>query len=293
MLYGDAKAVSSLMTIAESIAKQKDFKLIFAAVQGSISRGLARYDSDYDIRFLYIRKDGKRVNKVETYAEKDIVFRYYPAENCFYDKIAFWEANAFLSFLEKPELNNAGISVGLYNQVFWTLSSPYVWDPYGLSNKILPIANKIINKKWLWDFFLSYIEERIGEGQVVIRDYIYIVATIWQMQWLETTNSYPPLNMKTLECICDDLKVIGIVNEYIKGMKAQSQKDVSIKRKSHSMDTIERNGYLDEWIERSMVRLHKTAHVPTEIDKVRKGMDYIYDILIQSLIKEKIQGVVE
>lgn len=294
MLYGDEKAVAKLMATASNIAEQNNFKLVFAAVQGSISRGLARFDSDYDIRFLYVNKDSKCIEGHSgTYKEKDIVYRYYPEEDCFYDKIAFWEAKAFFSFLERPELNDAGLSVGLYNQVFWTLTSPYVWDPYGLVNKVLPIANKIINKKWLWNYFINYIEERKSKGQVVLRDYIYIVATIWQMQWLETMDSYPPLNMKTLEFICDNQKVIEIVNGYIRDMKKQAQMDASIKRKSHSGDLTERSGYLDAWIEESIAIQRNIVYRPVEESRVRRGTDYIDNILNQALIREKIQGVVE
>ena len=52
MLYGKEAARNEILSQVEEFEKRYNKKVVFGSVLGSISKGVERYDSDYDSRFL-------------------------------------------------------------------------------------------------------------------------------------------------------------------------------------------------------------------------------------------------
>lgn len=290
MLYGKKETIDKIMNDAHKIANEKGYEIVFGAVQGSISRGLERRDSDYDIRFLY--KKNSPIHKINNnYCENEVVYRYYPNECSIYDKIAFWEIGAFCSFLERPEMDSKGISVGLYNQFFWTFSSPYVWDPYGLVQKIMPIANSVINIKYLYEYFLKYIEERIDileNDDVILREYVYLSLCILQLKWLMKYSSYPPLYYMSLMTCCDEQKIQQIIIEYVEKLKNIANNEEVLQMKKFSKIQVKQNEYLTSWIQNFYEKAKNNYNDYQSdicLDEIKLKMQEIQNIIELSLKK--------
>ena len=251
MLYGDQNIRDEIMNDAMEIAREHEFQLVFAAVQGSISRGINRKESDYDIRFLYKKESMPFIDRERKYRECESVVRYYPQGNKIYDKIAFWDVETFVSFLINPQLDDRGLSVGLYNQFFWTFSSPFTWDPFGLAGKLLPLANGVINKQWMFEYCCQYISERNVGDRMPLRDYIYIIAAIWQMDWLMDIGTFPPLWLDSLKVINDDSFIRQIYEEFVQRLRQSDRDGGTRKRKGKLL--VDRNEYLDKWVQNKIL----------------------------------------
>lgn len=200
MLYGSNKRQVLVLREAHRYAETIDAKLIFGAVVGSVSQNIQYVDSDYDTRFLYLRKDFP--NKIcipSEMTEDELVKRYYPEDEVF-EWIPFWEATSFLQFLINPSFKD-DFSVGLYNIVGWTFQSPYVWDPYGLQNRLMPLINKIFRSDYEVAYHKKLIEqywENLQCEHVVTKDYLYTVHAAATIEWSVTYQEQPPINLETL-----------------------------------------------------------------------------------------------
>lgn len=202
MLFGSKEQQNFVLDKALGYAKDMEAKLIFGAVIGSISRGVQCADSDYDVRFLYLRKDfpGKICVPYQM-AENELVKRYR-TENKVLNIVPLWEATSFLHFLLEPRFTEE-VSDGLYAIVGWTLQSPYVWDPYGLQNKLTPLVNKIFRKEYIISYYEKELEKyRAGlcQEMAVAREYLYAVYAAAALEWCEKGPGYPPIDMGTLLC---------------------------------------------------------------------------------------------
>ena len=200
MLYGSKERQDLVLREAHQYAETIDATLIFGAMVGSVSKNIQYADSDYDTRFLYLRKDFP--NKIcipSEMTEDELVKRYYPEDEVF-EWIPFWEATSFLLFLVNPSFKD-DFSVGLYNIVGWTFQSPYVWDPYGLQNRLMPLINKIFRS----DYEVAYHKKEIGLcwesiqcERAIAKDYLYAVHAAATIEWSIKYQEQPPINLETL-----------------------------------------------------------------------------------------------
>ena len=200
MLYGTLKQQEDVLEQATRYAEETGMKLIFGAMVCSVSKGLHYADSDYDTRFLYLRKDfPNKICVPSEMKEEELVKRYYP-EGKIYEWIPFWEATSFLQFLVNPSFKN-DFSVGLYNIVGWTFQSPYVWDPYGLQSKIMPLINTIFNKEYEIAYHKGIINKYQNELEnefVITKSYLYSVHAAATIEWSVKYNVQPPVDLQTL-----------------------------------------------------------------------------------------------
>ncbi len=182
MLYGNEKIQKEIINQIEKFEKKFNKKVVFGAMVGSISKGVERYDSDYDTRFLYLDKvedEYIRWDKTGSDLKEEQIHYCYVPEKCncyangreyrkehhkfdledkslFYDKIAFWELTSFLNFLKVPVLDNK-FSVGLYHIVSWTFNSPFCWDPYGIGSKISCLLDEMFRPEYEIQYYRNYI----------------------------------------------------------------------------------------------------------------------------------------
>lgn len=200
MLYGSKKQQELVLTEALKYAESMDVKLIFGAVVGSVSKGMHYADSDYDTRFLYLRRDfPQKICIPSEMAEDELVKRYYPEDEIF-EWIPLWEATSFLQFLVNPSFKN-DFSVGLYNIVGWTFQSPYVWDPYGLQNRLMPLINRIFRSDYEIAYHKTVIEkylEELQQAHAVARNYLYAVHAAATIEWSLKYQEQPPVSLETL-----------------------------------------------------------------------------------------------
>lgn len=231
MLYGDLTLQNDILKAAEQYAEKNNFKIVYGAMVGSISKGLEYADSDYDTRFLYVRKDfPEKICIPWELEEKELVKRFYPEKNLVYEWIPFWELSSFLQFLVKPSFKE-DFSVGLYNIVGWTFQSPYQWDPYSIRNKIMPLIDDIFIREYEISYHLKEIERWYQKDtmEIVAKNYMYALHAAMTIDWCIKKNTQPPIFFKALLNCCTSQQLYREADAFVK--KAQ-QESVKIYRKS-------------------------------------------------------------
>lgn len=200
MLYGSYELQKEVLDDVFEYSRENNIKPIFGAMVGSISKGLHYADSDYDTRFLYLREDfPDKICIPKEMKEEELVKRYY-FQNKIYEWIPFWEMTSFLQFLLCPSFKN-DFSVGLYNIVGWTFQSPYLWDPYGLQNKLMPLINQIFCEEYEIEYHKIIIEKyskEFGKETVISKSYLYSVHSAATIEWADRYHVQPPINLQTL-----------------------------------------------------------------------------------------------
>ncbi len=217
MLFGTLELQREVLEQAQKYAEKESMKLIFGAMVGSVSKGLHYADSDYDTRFLYLRNDfPEKICVPCEMQEKELVKRYYP-KNKVYEWIPFWEATSFLQFLINPSFKD-DFSVGLYNIVGWTFLSPYIWDPYGLQSKLMPLVNKIFCREYEISYHKKILDKYItefGKDMVITKSYLYSVHAAATVEWSMKFNEQPPIHLQTLLYGLNRRKVWSAVKEIL------------------------------------------------------------------------------
>ena len=70
MLYGKEAARNEILSQVEEFEKRYNKKVVFGSVLGSISKGVERYDSDYDSRFLYFDVTNQEIVRWDTHVHE-------------------------------------------------------------------------------------------------------------------------------------------------------------------------------------------------------------------------------
>lgn len=254
MLFGNDKIQSTICNKAKEIASKIDGKIIFGAMVGSISQGVHAADSDYDTRFLYVRKDfPENILQPVVCKEEDIVTRYYPENGLFYDKIPLWELSSFLQFILTPSIDGIH-SVGLHHNIAWTFFSPYVWDPYGLVNKLAPMIYRTCNVEFELQYHISKIKEFFQQNEdILIKNYLYATIAAASIYYIERESTFAPIHIESLMGMeeREDIRqtVYGLVEKLREESEAYiKEKDKFVLQGSHYNIRTKHNQELDYYI---------------------------------------------
>lgn len=265
MFFGSESIQKEIIEKANRIAREHDMRLIYGTTTGSISKGIQAYDSDYDIRFLFVRNSAP--NKLYTAMnckEEDIIYRYFTQEDHsvfvekkeIFDRIAFWEFSSFLQFLIVPQIGKETKDAnGLYYIVEHTFLSPFTWDPYGIQESLQAFIQLVFKPQYSIPYYQNLIKIRFTEETELInaKDYVDAVWAAMSILWLLKFRKPAPLHFYTLLTAVDDIELReGLVNlinytyENIKNYCIQENPDVrSIGR--HYVD-VKRNKKIDDFI---------------------------------------------
>ncbi len=284
MLYGNKNVRDIILEDVRRFELNGNRKVIFGAMVGSISKGVERYDSDYDTRFLYLDRDGsggyKRWDRLDNLEEKNIHICSYPEDTTgFYDKVAYWEATSFFDFLRNPILDGK-YSVGLYHIVGWTIKSPYIHDPYGLSNKIQPLLDAMFRIDYEIGYYRNYIEKCLSRPNILMREYLYSAYYALAIQYMERHDTFAPYYFDTILAFCENKELAEhilrkkdeyyiLTNEMVRNPKN------TYKRKMANFLQCERDGIID----RLLYSVLDSTKEYKNMEFKEKGRDYVNQII--------------
>lgn len=209
MLFGNDYVQETILNKAKEIASEKGFQIVYGAVMGSISRGIASYDSDCDLRFLYVREDfPQKIYWPKEHSEKELIYRYFTRDDHStevsisvpFDRIAFWELSSFLTYLVEPVIGDETWNAnGLYYIVEHTFLSPYTWDPYGLQQLIIPYLNILHKEKYEKNYMKTIIANiHTDKTNVVMKDYLDAIWASLSIWWIDTYHMVSPVSIYSL-----------------------------------------------------------------------------------------------
>ncbi len=198
MLFGNDYILSMINKDIKEIEKKYDITVIFGAAVASLERGITKYSTDYDIRFLFYYNSTPQLPVEEYHNEERIRIReYFSQEKRPYDCIAMWEINAFFNFLVEPYISQ-GENYRLIQIVYETISSPYIFDSLGLYAKIEPFIKKCFRIDNEAVFLANKITEYLKKENVKLIESLNTLYYYTKLRWILDKGEMPPIHYYTL-----------------------------------------------------------------------------------------------
>lgn len=225
------------------IEDAENIKILLAVESGSRAWGFASPDSDYDVRFVYIRslEDYLRLDAIRDVIE-------LPIDDVL--DINGWDLQKTLRLLHKSNPT-----------LFEWFSSPIVYKKTEFSDKFCDLMTHYFSSKKTLYHYVSMAEGNYREylkGDLVkAKKYFYVLRPVLACQWILDRGTPPPILFSELLKTELPVELIDVVNQLLE-LKMNSPEIKLIKRIS------EINEYLDESIPRikSAVRLLDDSYTP-------------------------------
>lgn len=225
------------------IEEAENIKILLAVESGSRAWGFASPDSDYDVRFIYIRRleDYLRLDAIRDVIE-------LPIDDVL--DINGWDLQKTLRLLHKSNPT-----------LFEWFSSPIVYQKTEFADKFRDLMMHYFSSKKTLHHYVSMAEGNYREylkGDLVrAKKYFYVLRPILACQWILDRGTPPPMLFSELLKAELPVELIDVVNQLLE-LKMNSPEVKLINRIS------EINEYLDESIPsiKSAVRLLDDSHTP-------------------------------
>ena len=225
------------------IEDAENIKILLAVESGSRAWGFASPDSDYDVRFVYIRslEDYLRLDAIRDVIE-------LPIDDVL--DINGWDLQKTLRLLHKSNPT-----------LFEWFSSPIVYQETEFADKFRDLMMYYFSSKKTLYHYISMAEGNYREylkGDLVkAKKYFYALRPVLACQWILDRGTPPPILFSELLKTELPVELIDVVNQLLE-LKMNSPEIKLIKRIS------EINEYLDESIPniKSAVRLLDDSYTP-------------------------------
>ncbi|MBU7314322.1 nucleotidyltransferase domain-containing protein [Paenibacillus oleatilyticus] len=243
------------------IEQQEQVRILYACESGSRAWGFPSKDSDYDVRFLYVRP-------VEWYLsifdQRDVI------ERPISDKLDIngWDLKKALNLFRK---SNPPLLEWLQSPI------PY-YENYSAAERIRSISPLTFSPKSCMYHYLNmakgnYREYLQGE-QVKIKKYFYVLRPVLACEWIERFNAMPPMEFDVL---VDRLVPEGSeLKKVIRGL-------VERKMAGDEMDYEPRINPINEFLEQKMNHFERTA---VHLKSAEGGQDHELDGLFRAVLGE-------
>lgn len=257
-----------MKAIREVIAEQLDrlereeqIRILYACESGSRAWGFPSQDSDYDVRFLYIREPDWYLS---IYEKRDVI------ERPISDKldISGWDLRKALNLYRKsnPPL------------LEWLQSPIRYAEKYSVTEQLREISPLTFSPKSCMYHYLNmargnYREYLQGE-QVRIKKYFYVLRPVLACEWIERYGEMPPMEF--------DILVERLIPR--DGELRQAVEQLLIRKKSgEELDYEPRLNPINDYLEERLHALEQTAayQPPAGVN-----LDAALDVLFRRALKE-------
>ncbi|KHD36242.1 nucleotidyltransferase [Clostridium acetobutylicum] len=195
----------------DEIEKKENVKILHAVESGSRAWGFASPDSDYDVRFIYVRPKEYYLRLEDT---KDIID---------------WELNETLD-INGWDLNKA---LRLFHKSNSTLfewsNSPVVYRTTPKWKEIYSEAEKYFSMKAsMYHYYgtaKSNFHKFLEDDYVKYKKYFYVIRPLLALKWIEEKSCSPPVLFSTLmeSMLNGEMKLL--VNELLEMKKTMKESD--------------------------------------------------------------------
>lgn len=243
------------------IEQQENIRILFACESGSRAWGFPSKDSDYDVRFLYVRPVEWYLSIFE---KRDVIER--PISDLL--DINGWDLKKALRLFKKsnPPL------------LEWLQSPIKYAESYSVAEQIRSATKSSFSPKSCMYHYLNmargnYREYLQGE-HVKIKKYFYVLRPILACGWIERYGSMPPMAFDTLvgELIPQESELYGMIQELLTRKKAGDELDVE-----------PRWSLIHAFLEESMAHYERTAVL---LEQVKGDQDQQLDELFRGALRE-------
>jgi len=236
------------------IEQEHDVKVLFAIESGSRAWGFPSKDSDFDVRFVYIKKPNFYLSIDE---KRDVI--EVPINEIL--DINGWDIRKALKLFRKsnPPL------------LEWLVSDIVYYENYGFKEDMLKIRESVFSPKASMHHYLSMAKSNFREylqgDEVRIKKYFYVLRPILACLWIEKHDTNPPILFQTL------------FEEFIKESNLKLEIDSLLERKmsGEELDFEKRIDEINYFIDTEISRLTEYANsFKTNIKDATELLDELF-----------------
>lgn len=204
----------SITTEIEKIVHREHISILHACESGSRAWGFASPDSDYDVRYIYVRTTNDYLNVFDC---KDTIEEKISDEL----DISGWDIKKALQLLYK---SNAVL--------FEWLQSPIIYKSQRqLAEELFILAKDYFQPRTVTHHYLGIAHNALQSIQdnntIKLKKYFYVLRPLLAALWVVQNNSIPPMEFgKLLPLIHDNNTVIDIINSLLDQKKVSDEKTV-------------------------------------------------------------------
>lgn len=243
------------------IEKDESVRILYACESGSRAWGFPSKDSDYDVRFIYIRPVEWYLS---IYEKRDVIER--PISDML--DINGWDLRKALNLFRK---SNPPLLEWLQSPI------PYL-ENFTVADQIRRISPLTFSPKSCMHHYLHMAKgnyrEYLQGDHVKIKKYFYVLRPILACEWIERNNTMPPIEFQVL---VDSLVPAG------SPLKTAIQELLVRKIAGDEMDYEPRINPINEFLEARIAYYDQTA---SNMQAGEGGQDGQLDELFRTALKE-------
>ena len=253
------KKMSTEETIKEKLSEieqKHNVKIIYACESGSRAWGFASPDSEYDVRFVYVRdlRDYLRLDSVRDVIEYEL--------NDIYD-INGWDIKKLLLLLAKSN-----------PVIFEWADSPVVYRTSGDWDRVKSVMPEYFSEKRMLYHYLSIVKNQLRayfkEDKVILKKYLYALRPIFACRWILEKKRPPPTLFSKLY---NDSMPREIEDDFMRLLDA----------KKHNLEKTEgeRIKTLDDFIQKNVAEIE--ALLQTKNEEYPSNWDSLNKVFLENL----------
>ena len=247
----------------ERIERDEQVKIIYACESGSRAWGFPSQDSDYDVRFLYVRPLEWYLSIEE---QRDVI------EVPISDQLDIngWDLRKALKLFRKsnPPL------------LEW-LQSPIQYDErYSVAERIRGLSPLTFSPKSCMYHYLNMAKGNFRDylqgERVKIKKYFYVLRPLLACGWIERHNTMPPMEFGQLveELIPTDTLLYSEITELLRRKKSGDELDLEPQLPAIHSFLKERIAWYEQ---RAAAMAHETVVDVAELDRIfRAALDEVW-----------------
>lgn len=245
----------------KQIEREEQVRILYACESGSRAWGFPSKDSDYDVRFIYIRPADWYLSIFE---KRDVIER--PISNML--DINGWDLKKALKLFRKsnPPL------------LEW-LQSPIIYkENDAIVEQIRAIASTTFSPRACMYHYLHMAKgnyrEYLQGDQVKIKKYFYVLRPILACEWIERYNEMPPMEYRMLvnELIPNGSKLQAVILDLLARKMAGEEMDYEPR-----INPI--NAYIEE-------RIAHYEHIASSLQPASEDQGHRLDELFRTVLNE-------
>lgn len=216
-----------IQTQLRQLEVQEKVKILFAAESGSRAWGFASFDSDYDVRFIYIRPLQDYLN---LQPDRDVI--ELPVDPVL--DINGWDLQKALRLLYKSNPT-----------LFEWISSPIIYRETAFTDRFRKLTSNYFSSKKAIYHYISMADgnyrEYLKRDMVKAKKYFYVLRPVLACRWILNRKTPPPMRFSEL-----------MEAELPEFLAAEAKKLLELKVNAPEVKLIPKipviNGYLEESI---------------------------------------------
>lgn len=166
-----------------ALEREQGIRVLFAVEAGSRARGIASADSDFDVRFLYIRP---REDYLRLEGIRDVVEQ--PVDDIW--DLAGWDLSKTLRLLHSGN-----------TQIWEWLHSPIVYWDRDFRERFLALMEQYFSCRTMAAYYLNLARghmKRVQGDQVKVKLYLYVVQHLMGAKYVLDHKKFPPMDFREL-----------------------------------------------------------------------------------------------